>query len=185
MRKILQTLTAAVFSVAFVGVGFFGTAANAQTPGSTQCDGSFVITVTGNGSNGVINCQVNTTVSVTCTNNGAVVNYTNQQGTSGSTNVTGNGSNGSSVTGGVTNSNSTATNLNFSCPITSASTTPTPTPTPSTTPTPGKGSVTPAALPNTASNSAVTIVVGSLVAAAAIVAGSRLAVAAYRRISTK
>jgi len=185
MRKISQILTAAVFSVAFVGVGFLGTATMAQTLDSTQCDGSFTITVTGNGSNGTIDCKEDTVVSVTCTNNGAVVNYTDQQGTSGSANVTGNGSNGSSVTGGVTNSNSTTTDLNFSCPITNTSTSPSPTPTPSTTPTPGKGSVTPAALPNTASNSALTIVVGSLIAAAAIVVGSRIAVAAYRRISTK
>lgn len=177
MRKLVQIISAAVLSVMFISV-----AASAQAANSTTCNGSFTIVNTGDNSTQTINCQEQTTVSVECTNNGAVVNYTNQQGGSGNAVVTGNNSSGSAVSGTVTNSSSETSAVTFTCatnsetPVTPESPSVSPTPTPN---------VKPTVLPFTAGASSEAVIAMSLIAAAAVVALSRVAVAAYRHFNTK
>lgn len=177
MNKVFQVIAAAVVSVAF-----FGVTAGAQTVGA--CNGTISITNTGDNSNNTVQCNDIKNVVITCVNNVNIATVNLQDGTSGTATVNGNTTGGGAQSGAVINTNASNVNANASCgAVAVASPTPTPTPTPSTTP--GMGSVTPKALPNTASNSTASIVAGSLVAAAAVVVASRLAVAAYRRIGTK
>lgn len=176
MNKVFQVIAAAVVSVAF-----FGTSASAQTP-APGCQ-SFIYG-TGQGSNNTIDCTTVSNVTLTCDNNITVANINYQNGQTGPATVGGNTSGGAAVTGTVTNTNGAVLNIGAACgtPATPAAST---SPSPSASTTPGMGSVTPKALPNTASNSTASIIAASLVAAAAVVVASRLAVAAYRRIGTK
>lgn len=177
MRKISQILTAAVFSVAFVGAGFLGSSA-----GAAPCNGT--ITVSGNNSNANVNCTDIKTVVITCQNDVNVVTVNYQDGTSGPATVTGNATGGNASTGSVFNNNDSTVNASAACAVTPAGSTE-PTPTSSASPTPSTTPTKPVALPNTAGASAEVIVVSSLLAAAAVVIASRLAVAAYRRIGSK
>ncbi len=173
VKRILQILSAAVLSVAFVG----------SVASAADCDGNFTITNTGSGSNNTIDCTDIDIVSVTCENNIVVLTYNDQEDTSGTATVTDNTTGGSAVSGTVTNVNGTTIDLAAVCAAVAS-------PSPSPSVTPGAGSVTPTStkptvLPFTAGNSAATIVAGSLAAAAGVVVVSRLAIAAYRRISVK
>ncbi len=179
MKKVLTSLTALAVGFAFVGT----VALTSETASAATCS-NISITGTGEGSNNTVNCDDVTNITYTCTNNVLVLNYTNQNGTTGTATVDFNTNAGAAVTGNVVNDNQTTTNLSTVC---GPATTPAAPVTPET---PGKGAVTPAAekpaaLPYTAGNSTLAIVMSSLVAAAAIVAGSRVAVAAYRRFSAK
>lgn len=173
MKKVFSVIAAAVVSVAFAG-----SVANAQS------NNSIVITGTGPGSNNTVTYNNVSNVAYTCNNNILALTFNNQDGTSGNATVDFNTNAAAAVSGAVSNTNVTSTNIAAVCaqattPV--ASPTPTPSPSPSTTPVPS----TPKTLPNTSSNSALTIVIASLAAAAGIVVASRLAVAAYRRIGTK
>jgi|GEM_PF-1823001 len=175
MKKLGQILTAVVLSVAFVGV-----TANAAT-----CDGNFTITGTGQNSNNTIECEDIDNIVATCENNVVLLTFNVQGSQTGTATVTGNTSGGSAVSGTITNSNGSTVDLSTVC---AAVASPSPSPSPSVTP--GGGNVTPptvkpAALPFTSGNDALSIVVTSLAMAAIVVAASRLAVAAYRRISIK
>ena len=179
MKKLIKVLTAAILSVAFVG-----TAAGAQAQTELGNCTSIVITNTGSNSNNQGVCNVVVNVDAVCVDNKYVLNTSAQTAVSGAASAAGNTNTGAAISGGSANYNGTNIQLGNSCG-------PTTTPAAPVTPeTPGKGAVTPAAekpaaLPYTAGNSTLAIVVSSLVAAAAIVAGSRVAVAAYRRFSAK
>lgn len=175
MRKVVQIITAAIVSVAFIG-----SIASAQSAG--PCNGT--VTVTGNNSNVVIDCNTINSVVISCVNNVNVATVNYQQGESGSATVTGNASGGSASSGGVFNTNNSNVDTTAACAV--ASTSPAPTPTPTTTPTPGESAtVKPAALPNTSTVSAESAIVVGLAIAAVIVAASRLIIAAYRHFTLK
>ncbi len=171
MKKLVQILTAAVVSVAFVG----------SVAGAQECD-NIVIFNTGPDSNNQVSCVDVTNLTVTCVNNVFVLDTNSQTALTGSASVAANVTSGNALSGDANNSNGQVVTIGASC--VSATTPVTPV-------TPGGGSVTPAAetkvaaLPYTAGTSAATIVAISLVAAAAIVAVSRIAIAAYRRYSVK
>lgn len=173
MKKVFSVLIATVVSTLFIGA-----TVGAQVK---NCD-VLSINNTGTGSNNQVVCNVTTNVTVECNNNIYVLDSNSQTAASGAASSQGNVTAGTVVTGNATNSNGQTVAIGAACG-TSAVATPTPTPT-----TPGQGSTTPTtpkALPNTASNSALTIIIGSLAAAAAVVVASRLAVATYRRIGSK
>lgn len=177
MKKLLQILTASIMSVAFIGV-----AAGAQ--GQPDCD-ILVINGTGPGSSNQVVCTVTTNATVVCTDNVYILDANSQSAATGAASNQGNVTGGTAITGNATNSNGQTVAIGASCGTVAS-----PAPTPSTPVTPGKGSITPAqaapaVLPYTAGASAEAIVVASLIAAAAIVVLSRVAVAAFRRISTK
>ncbi len=175
MRKLVQIITAAIVSVAFVG-----SVAGAQS--SEPCNGT--ITVSGNNSNVVIDCNTINTVVINCVNNVNVTTINYQNGESGSASVTGNASGGNASSGDVFNTNNSNVNATAACAA--ASTSPTPTPTTTTTPTPSESpTVKPAALPNTSTVSAESAIVAGLAVAAIIVAASRLIIAAYRHFTVK
>lgn len=175
MKKLIQIITAAVVSVAFIG-----TAVGAQTP--PVCD-DIIIVNTGDDNDVEVNCETITNITITCSNNVATANINYQNGQSGSATVTGNGSNYTTSTGDVINTNNSAVTIDASCNGASVTPSPSPSVSPSPSATP-KPSVKPAALPNTAGASAESVVVASIVAAALVVIASRVIVAAYRR-STK
>jgi len=175
-KKLAQVISAAVLSVAFIG-----TAAGAQ--GAAGCS-NFSITGTGAGSNNTIVCNDVKEVTITCESNVTVANFSYQDGKTGPAQVGGNTNGGTAVSGSVTNSNGVDLQFGVACG-TPAEETVTPV-------TPGNGGTTPTpapakpvALPNTAGTDATTIVMVSLVAAAGVVALSRLAVAAYNRFGNK
>lgn len=177
MKKLIKVLTAAILSVAFVGA-----AAGAQA--QSTCE-SIVITNTGENSNNQGVCTVVTNVTLVCNNNVYVLTENDQEAITGEAEVLGNTTGGTAITGNATNENGQTVTIGSSC----GEATPAPSASP-VTPAGGSGNVTPpaakpAALPYTAGNSTLAIVVSSLVAAAAVVAGSRVAVAAYRRFSAK
>lgn len=173
MKKVIQIVTAVV-----VSVGFVGSVASAQVAAET-C--TTVISNSGDGNTTVVECNTEKIVTVTCVNNLVVGNYNVQEGESGSGSSTG----GSVASGTVVNYNNTQTTIGAACGA-SATTSPSPSPSPSTsvTPTPTP-STKPKVLPNTATNDTASIVASSLVAAVGVVALSRVAVAAYRRIGNK
>ena len=162
MKKLIQIVTALV-----VSVGFVGSVASAQVAAET-C--TTVINNSGDGNTTTVTCSNERTATISCVNNIIVGNYNDQEGES-----LGDGS--------VVNYNNTQTTIGAACGATTT-TSPSPSPTPSTsvTPTP---STKPKALPNTATNDTASIVATSLVAAIGVVALSRVAVAAYRRIGNK
>lgn len=173
MKKLIQIVAAAV-----VSVGFVGSIASAAT-----CTTNVVIDNSGNGNVTTVTCDNEHTATITCVNNIVVGNYNNQQGGTGS----GTSSGGPVETGSVVNYNGTETKIGAAC---GASTTTSPSPSPSGSPSPSTSmkpapSVKPKALPNTATNDTASIVATSLVAAVGVVALSRAAVAAYRRIGNK
>lgn len=177
MRKLVQIISAAILSVAFIG-----SVAGAQS--SAPCDGTITISGTGPGSNNTVTCTNITTVVITCVNNVNIATINTQAGESGTATVTGNGLGGNATSGTAINTNDSRVDASASCAAVAS-------PSPSVTPvTPGSGSATPTAvkpavLPNTAGASAETIVVASILAAAGIVVASRVAVAAYRHFGTK
>lgn len=166
MKKLIQVVAAAI-----VSVGLVGTAA-----GAVSCSDINVHT-SGNNNQTTITCTTITNVTVSCTNNiiAATVNF--QDGTSG--NASGSGD---VRTGTVVNYNNSNTTVGAACGTPVGTTSPSPSPSTSVTPTP---STKPKALPNTATNDTASIVASSLVAAVGVVALSRVAVAAYRRIGNK
>lgn len=178
MKKLVHIISAAILSVAFIG-----SAASAQAA-PTTCTEDVVIHNSGNGNVTTVTCNDERTATIICENGIVVGNYNEQGGESGD----GESEGGSVETGSVVNYNGTETTIGASCGE-SPSPTPTPTTSPSVSPspstTPGAGAAKPASLPNTASASAETVVVASLIAAAGIVVASRLAVAAYRHFNTK
>lgn len=178
MKKVLTSLTALAVSFAFVGT----VALTSETASAATCE-SIVITNTGENSNNEGVCTVVTNVNLVCNNNVYVLSENDQEAITGEAEVLGNTTGGTAITGNATNENNQTVAIGSSCGTTTPAA-------PVTPETPGKGAVTPAAekpaaLPYTAGNSTLAIVVSSLVAAAAIVAGSRVAVAAYRRFSAK
>ncbi len=185
MRKLVQIISAALLSVAFIGV-----TASAQVPSNTiGCD-DIVINNSGNDSENNVTCETVTETTITCTNNIIVGNVNFQGGESGEGSAEGNNGTGSVKAGTVVNYNGTQTTVGAACGAsTTTSPSPSVSPSPSTTPGAGgagaAGAVKPAALPYTASNSTLAVVIMSLAAAAAVVAGSRVAVALYRRVSNK
>lgn len=175
MKKVLQIVAAAVLSVAALSVP-----ANAA-----DCD-VLSINNTGTGSNNQVVCNVTRNVTVVCVNNVYTLDSNSQSAVSGDASSQGNTvTSGTVITGNATNTNGQNVIIGASCNENAAPVSPTPSVTPTT---PGQGGVTPAApkaLPNTSANSMLSVVAVSLLVAAAIVAGSRLAVAAYRRIGSK
>lgn len=177
MKKAFQVFAAAVISVALASV-----TAGAQS--SAACTGTLEITGTGASSTNIINCTDITNVVITCVNNVNIATVNLQGGSSGTATVNGNTTGGGATSGNVINTNATNVDASAACGATTVAS-PTPTPTPAT---PGQGGAkptTPKALPNTANDSALSIVAASLFAGAAIVIASRLAAAAFRRIGSK
>lgn len=176
MKRVVNTFVKAV-SAAVVSVAFVGAAAGAQAP-AQNCD-VLVINGTGQGSNNQVVCTTTTNVQVTCTNNVYALTSNSQSAISGATIVGGNVTGGTAISGNATNENNQTVQIGASCGV-PADNTSTTTPT-----TPGQGSTTPKpkALPYTAADSTVAVVATSLVAAAAIVAGSRVATMAYRHFN--
>ncbi len=173
MKRLGQILTAAVLSVAFVGAS-----AGAQVP---NCD-VLVINATGPESNNQIICEVEENVTVVCQNGVYVLDENSQEAVTGAASNQGNVTSGTAITGNATNENNQTVEIGSTCgSVTSPSPSPSASPSPSVTPTATK----PAALPFTSGNDASSIVVASLAMAAVVVAVSRLAIAAYRRISIK
>lgn len=181
MKKLLQILTASILSVAFVGA-----AAGAQVAPSTSCN-DVTISNTGPGSNNTVTCTNVVNTVIKCENNVIVGTANVQTSNSGNASGQNNTTVGSVNTGTAVNYNGTDTTIGASCGAVA-------TPAASTPVTPGMGSITPpaaeekvapAVLPYTAGASAEAIVIASLIAAAAVVVLSRVAVAAYRRISTR
>ncbi len=179
MKKVIQTIVAALMSVAFMGS--FASAAS--------CDG--VITLTGPESNNTIKCSDVNDLVLKCNNNVYVANVNYQNGSSGDAEVGGNTSAGTAVSGNVTNDNGQNVQLGTSCnsAVVTPATTETPvggagatTPPPAETPAPGVGA---AMLPYTASSPLAATVIGSLAAAAIVFGASRLGVAVYRRLGSK
>lgn len=174
MRKVVQIISAAIVSVAFIG-----SVAGAEP---VTCTSNVVINNSGNGNVTTVTCSNEQTATITCVNNYVVGNFNNQEGQSGSGSSTG----GSVASGSVVNYNGTETTIGAACGGTTTPVSPSPTPSvkPSPSPTPA-AVVKPAKLPYTAGVSAEAVIVASVATAAFIVAASRVTVAAYRRINIK
>jgi hypothetical protein len=179
--------------VAFIiSLGFMGGVASAQT---ADCQGALVISNTGPGSTNVAECVDVSKVNVVCNNNVYVVNGTVQTSTSGGAIGSGNTTASQTVTGNAINQNGTTVQIGTACAA------PTTAPTPTTTPPAASSNVTPATglggsgavspssataavLPNTASNPVADIAIASVVTLAGLLATSRLAITAYRRVAS-
>jgi hypothetical protein len=170
VKKLLQFLSAALISTAMIG-GF----ASAAT-----CDGS--ITVTGPGSNNVIDCNDVTSINLTCTNNVVVGEVNTQTGTSGDGVGAGNTAAGSAISGSVVNDNGSNVTIGSGC---NGSLTGAPGAGAIEQPGGGQGAAGPTALPNTDDSSAGPIVIASLASALGVVALSRIIVTAYRRLTLR
>lgn len=180
MKKVIQTIVAAILSVATMGS--FASAAS--------CDGT--IAVTGPGSNNVIKCTDVNNLVVTCTNNAYVANVNYQDANSGQAGVGGNTLSGSASSGNVTNDNGQNVQLGSSCgqaapapgggAVTAAAA-----------PAPGKGAIAPqpapgkgaAMLPYTAGDSLAKMVIGTIIAAGSVLGVSRIGISAFRRYGDK
>jgi hypothetical protein len=175
MKRVVNTFIKAV-SAAVVSVAFVGAAAGAQQ--AQNCD-VLVINGTGTGSSNQVVCTTTTNVQVTCVDSIYALTANSQNAVSGATIVGGNVTGGTAITGNATNENNQTVQIGASCGTPANNTTTSPTPTP------GQGSTTPKpkALPYTAADSTFAVVATSLVAAAAIVAGSRVATVAYRHFN--
>ena len=184
-KKIASVLSAAVVSTAFIGS--FASAADCT---------DIVINNSGNDATNTVECESVTITNVRCENNVIVANANIQFAESGDGEVDGNESTGSVKTGTAVNYNGTDTTVGATCDEQTSAASPT-----AVTPAgkggggavapvaaqavPGSGAAAPAVLPYTASDSAATAVVASLVGAAAIAGGSRFVLAAYRRFGAK
>ena len=103
MKKIIQILTAAVVSTAFIGT----------VAGAATCNGT--ITLTGPDSNNTIACNEVDNINVSCFNNAYIGNANYQTGTSGSASGNNNTSGGNVATGTVVNDNGTNVTIGTSC----------------------------------------------------------------------
>ena len=183
MNKLTQ-----IFAAIALSVGFVGNVAGAQASPDPVCT-SIVITNPGQSSNNSGTCVVNTTVTVSCTNNIYVLSQNDQTAVTGQASSLGNTSGGPAITGDATNSNGTNVQIGAACGSTHTTPeTPNTTPTASTTPTGGSGQAEAkhiAALPYTASSSVVELAaVGTVVLLISLVA-TRIGFALYRRTSLK
>ncbi len=172
MKKLLKILSAAVISTAFIGS--FASAAT--------CD-EIVVNNTGPGSNNQVVCNVTVDVTVTCTNGTYLLNSNSQSAVSGAVNNQGNTSGGAAISGNATNENGQTVAIGSQCG---------PATTTTTNEEPGRGAAgggagaaMPDVLPNTASVSTETIVIGSLLVAAAVIALSRVIVVAHRHFTLR
>lgn len=182
MNKLTQ-----VFAAIALSVGFVGNVAGAQASPDPVCT-SIVITNTGQSSNNSGTCIVNTTVTVSCTNNIYVLSQNDQTAVTGQASSLGNTSSGPAITGDATNSNGTNVQIGAACGDTPTTPETPATPTTSTTPTGGSGQAEAkhiTALPYTASSSVVELAaVGTVVLLISLVA-TRIGFALYRRTSLK
>lgn len=150
MRRLLLAIPTTL-----IGVGLMAGVANAST---VTCSGS--ISNTGPGSTNTVNCVDTNNVSVSCNNQGVIVENNNQNSTSGSATSGSNTSGGSATSGSSSNSNTVTVQLGASCAAvpgqttftTSAVVTPASTSTPAATPT-STPAATPTSLPTTGSSS--------------------------------
>jgi hypothetical protein len=197
VKKLVQALSAAVVSTAFMG----SMAGAVGVPNQlADCD-SIVIVNTGPDSNNQGVCTINTNVVVTCTNNIYVLSQNEQDAVTGKAQVIGNTTGGSAITGAATNENNQVVNIGASCahapevPCTSAcavavpveeaagggsGASSAPAAVAPTEETPGGQGEVPAELPNTASAPVAAIAVGGITITALLAGASRLAVVAYR-----
>ena len=178
MKRILKFVTALIVSTAFIG----------NFASATPCSGE--ILNTGPVSDNVIKCEVVNNVTIECDNTLYLLTVNDQDATSGDGNVTRNTSTGDVVSGDAANINLTSSDVNIdslcAIPLSVAPGGGAIVPAESTPEQPGGGEgAAPAMLPNTASASIAPLAIASLAASAFVVATSRLAVAAYRRVSNK
>lgn len=164
MKKVAKIISAAIISTAFMGTAV----------GASSCT-NISITGTGAGSNNTVDCTDVQDVSFACTNGVLVINFNNQNGTSGSATVDFNTNSGAAVTGSVTNDNNVTTDLSTACaPVTQTSTTPG-------MGGGGAGAFVPEVLPDTSGSSTLLSVLGVVGATIGVLALSRFAVHMYQR----
>lgn len=183
MKKILKIIAAAVVSTAFIGS--FASAATCN---------DIVINNSGDDATNTVTCKSVTDVTVECKNNVIVANANYQNAQTGDATGSGNQSSGSVKSGTAVNYNGTDTTVGATC---GAAESPAPTPAPvtpaggkggagaTTAAAPGKGAFAPAALPYTGGNTGLIAVVTTLAVAGSLAAGSRFAIATYRRFGSK
>jgi hypothetical protein len=107
MKKLIQILTTAVISTAFMG-----SMAGAQAV--SPCD-SFIITNTGPHSNNGVDCFVNKNITLKCNNNIYTLNENDQVAKSGDADVSHNTTSGVAYSGDASNESSVLTNIDVSC----------------------------------------------------------------------
>ena len=175
MRKLIKTVAVTLVCASLAG-------------GVAAADSN--ISDTGPGSNNSISTSVDNNSDTNCNNNDDLTTSNLQNAGSGNADVTGNTTGGDAQSGGASNNNNTNVNVNTSCGQLSSSSNPAPQGG-------GKGSgkvsgasttATPVAvangsLPDTGSNTAATLAVGSVVALGAVLLASRFGVSAYRRMT--
>lgn len=185
MKKLLKMFSASVI----LGASMLGGVANAAT-----CEGS--IGITGPGSNNIIDCNMVNAITVNCDNNINVATVNYQNADSGDATASFNTSSGNAISGAVVNDNGTDVEIGASCtpavvtPVNNgggggggevpAEVTPA-----EQTPSGGLGEALPEELPFTAANPAAATIAGGVIAATALAGSTRVAVAAYRRLSVK
>lgn len=168
-----------IFSATIVSTAFMGSVASAAT-----CDGTITISNTGPGSNNTVSCTDVSNIVLNCTNNVVVGTVNTQTGSSGNGDTSNNTSGGNAVTGQVVNDNGNNVTIGGGCEQLAAA--------PGTGNTGGgdstgggAGAFTPDTLPNTSTASSAFAILGTLASAAGLVALSRLAVVAYRKIALR
>lgn len=181
MKKILTILSPAVIAL---GISLTPAAVSAAT-----CS----ISNTGAGSTNTCTYTSSNVVTITCTNGVQIVNNNPQTAVSGTVAVNGNTISGTATSGNATNISALAVDLELNCAAAPAVVTPPPAVV-STPPAGGVGgggavqsvaTTKVAALPNTGPADVIAPVAISALGLGVLVAGSRLAVGAYRRFALK